>query len=107
MACNRNCFPFCPNDNATGKEKEIVSIIFSLSIATYEVLTRTKNFNKPPFGTDIQTLMVQAFGEIIELSAETEREVIDYQATRAEAADTIAYLGAIIAECDRKIKGDN
>ena len=104
MPCNFKCYPFCPDSSATGKKKEIGDIIRAGSRAVYHVLTNPKNIQKEPFSHDLVSLVNAADAELVETEDEIfEKTAVNYQAARLEAADTIAYLCAIIAECDRRI----
>ena len=72
--------------------------------AVNDVLFTPKNFIKPPFPKNLKILFNLAFVEMMELSAELDPINIDYRKARAEAADTMAYLCAFVAECDEQIK---
>ena len=90
------------------KEAYNESIIKSGMSATFDVLNRPKNLAKPPMCEDIEELFFLAKGEMNELDLEVWRNNVyadgyDYEQTRAEAADTIAYLCALIHECDRRL----
>ena len=75
--------------------------------AAYDVLSRPKNLAKPPMTDDIGELYFRALGEMDELGAEvTVYGVLDYALARAEAGDVIAYLCALVYECDRRLANE-
>ena len=82
-------------------------IVNAATDAVYDVLDRPKNIVKPIFTEDIGELWFRAADEIGELRSEVFRDddgtEVDYEKTRAEAADTIAYLAALIYACDKRI----
>jgi len=85
------------------KEAHNESIIQSGMRATFDVLNRPKNLAKPPMTDDIRELFYRAIDEVQELDKEVCMDEIDYSKTRAEAADVIAYLCALIHECDKRL----
>jgi len=89
------------------KEMYNQSILQAGMSATFDVLNRPKNLAKPPMTDDIGELYQRADCEMRELW----EEIYDYYGygnsdwakTRAEAGDAIAYLCALIYECDRRL----
>jgi len=71
--------------------------------AAFDVLSRPKNLAKPPMTDDIGELYCRASDEMLELYKEITADDTDYAKTRAEAGDVIAYLSALIYECDRRL----
>ncbi len=84
------------------KETYNQSILQAGMSATFDVLNRPKNLAKPPMTDDIGELYLRASGEMVELCVEIE-DGCDYAKTRAEAGDVIAYLSALVYECDRRL----
>ena len=86
-------------------------IVNAMTDAVYDVLDRPKNIVKPVFTEDIGELFCRAKEEMQELADEIfdyDRigEQGDYAKTRAEAADTCAYLAALIYACDKRIRDE-
>ena len=89
------------------KEAYNESIIQAGMCATFDVLNRPKNLAKPPMTDDIGELFIRAGDEMDELKQEVfpyhDINETDYAKTRAEAGDVIAYLSALVYECDRRL----
>ena len=83
--------------------RDIEPLMKSGTDAVREVLLRPKNAVKGAFGDDIDDLFILARNEMEELEIELNRSDFDYARTMYEAADTCAYLFAIIDSCKRMI----
>ena len=76
--------------------------------AAYDVLSRPKNLAKPPMTEDIGELFLRADREMRELWEEIYDYYgnLDWAKTRAEAGDVMAYLSALVYECDRRLSDE-
>lgn len=75
--------------------------------AAREVMSLPKNIVKGEFPQSLPVLYKLAYHELdVELWNEIYTDKPNFERVRAEAADTIAYLSALVDVCDKQIAAD-
>ena len=85
------------------KQNNISDIISAGYWAMRDVLYLKKNQCKPPFSRSIETNYLLAWQEFRELEDELRRGHLNHARIRAECGDVMAYLGAVVLECDEML----
>jgi hypothetical protein len=85
------------------KQRNISDILSAVYWATRDVLENKKNRSKPPFSRSIQSNFILAWQEFRELEDELRRGHLNHARIRAECGDVMAYLGAVVLECDEML----
>lgn len=82
------------------KQRNISDILSAGYWSMRDVLYLKKNQSKPPFSRSIETNYLLAWQEFRELEDELRRGHLNHARIRAECGDVMAYLGAVVLECD-------
>ena len=85
------------------KASNISDVLSSGYWAMRDVLYLPKNQRKPPFSQSIEANYLLAWQEFRELDDEIRRGHLNHARIRAECGDVMAYLGAMVLECDRML----